>query len=144
MTPVVSAEPKSGLAVSQDGVLIENLTAPLDAVTRYSNDFGESGPPGEPETTNPVAGVTTKVGDPWFCAHAVDDTQAAANVQAIQEIIGDRTFPDRRRCLARRNSGYYPLPLSAKAFEADIALLRPTLAAAHRRIDTVTASTAPQ
>ena len=45
VTPFVSVTPKVELAVSQDGVLIEYLTVPVDALTRYSTSDGENGPP---------------------------------------------------------------------------------------------------
>jgi hypothetical protein len=51
------------LAVSQDGVLIEYLTVPVDALTRYSIRDGENGPPGGPEKARLLDGVTINDGE---------------------------------------------------------------------------------
>src|SRR5437667_4513232 len=68
VTPLVSVTPKVGLAVSQDGVLIEYLTVPVEALTRYSIVEGENGPPCGPETAMLVEGVTIKDGAAGLCA----------------------------------------------------------------------------
>ena len=60
--PSVSVEPKLELGVSQDGVLIEYLTVPVDALMRYSMSDGENGPPCGPEKAMLVDGVTIRVG----------------------------------------------------------------------------------
>jgi hypothetical protein len=55
--------PVAERAVSHEGVLIEYLTVPLDALTRYWNN-GANGPPCGPENSMPICGVTTKEGEP--------------------------------------------------------------------------------
>jgi hypothetical protein len=62
VTPLVSVTPKVGLAVSQDGVLIEYLTVPVEALTRYSMTEGEKGPPSGPENAMLVEGITINDG----------------------------------------------------------------------------------
>ena len=62
VTPFVSVTPKVELAVSQDGDLIEYLTVPVDALTRYLISDGENGPPFGPEKTMLVGGVTINAG----------------------------------------------------------------------------------
>jgi hypothetical protein len=62
VTPRVSVVPKVGLAVSQDGTLIEYLTEPVVELTRNSKSAGENGPPGGPEKAMLLAGVTIKDG----------------------------------------------------------------------------------
>ena len=49
VVPRVSVVPNLELAVSQDGVLIEYLTAPVVELTRYSKSGGKNGPPRGPE-----------------------------------------------------------------------------------------------
>src|SRR5262249_24195417 len=68
VTPAVSVTPRVELAVSQDGVLIEYRTLPLEALTRYSTDRGEDGPPWGPEKAMLVEGVTTNDGAAGLCA----------------------------------------------------------------------------
>src|SRR5262245_60988097 len=62
VTPLVSVTPKAELAVSQDGVLIEYLTVPVEALTRYSMNGGENGPLCDPEKAMLLEGVTIKGG----------------------------------------------------------------------------------
>jgi hypothetical protein len=71
VTPLVSVTPKAELAVSQDGVLIEYRTLPLEALTRYSTDRGENGPPWGPEKAMLVEGVTTNDGGGGLCARPI-------------------------------------------------------------------------
>jgi hypothetical protein len=68
VTPLASVTPKLELAVSQDGVLIEYLTLPLEALTPYSTDRGENGPPWGPEEAMLVEGVTINDGVAGLCA----------------------------------------------------------------------------
>jgi hypothetical protein len=71
VTPLVSATPRLELAVSQDGVLIEYRTLPLEALRRYSTDCGENGPPWGPEKAMLIEGVTTNDGGPGLCARPI-------------------------------------------------------------------------
>jgi hypothetical protein len=71
VAPLVSATPKAELGVSHDGVLIEYLTVPVEALTRYSTDCGENGPPWGPEKAMLVEGVTTNDGGPGLCARPI-------------------------------------------------------------------------
>jgi hypothetical protein len=68
VTPLVSATPRVELAMSQEGVLIEYRTLPLEALTRYSTDRGENGPPWGPEEAMLVEGVTINDGVAGLCA----------------------------------------------------------------------------
>jgi hypothetical protein len=68
VTPLVSVTPRLELALSQDGVLTEYRTLPLEALTRYSTDRGENGPPWGPEKAMAVEGVTIKDGAAGLCA----------------------------------------------------------------------------
>jgi hypothetical protein len=68
VTPLVSATPKAGLAVSHDGVLIEYLTVPVEALTRYSMNGGENGPLCGPEMAMLLEGVTINDAGAGLCA----------------------------------------------------------------------------
>src|SRR5262249_7030637 len=61
--PPLSVAPNLELVVSQDGVLMEYFTDPVDALMRYSMRDGANGPPGGPETTTLVDGVTINAGE---------------------------------------------------------------------------------
>jgi hypothetical protein len=62
VTPRVSVVPKVELAVSQDGVLIEYRTVPVDELSRNSKRAGENAPPRGPEKAMLVEGVTINDG----------------------------------------------------------------------------------
>ena len=87
VTPLVSVTPKVELAVSQDGVLIEYLTVPVDALTRYLISDGENGPPCGPEKTMLVGGVTINAGGDCTvglsaAAICVDNSYASKAIEA--------------------------------------------------------------
>jgi hypothetical protein len=87
--PVVSAVPAVELTVSQDGVLIEYLTVPVDALTRYSISDGENGPPGGPEKAALVDGLTINDGADcpagfWAALICADNTIAGIPSKAIE------------------------------------------------------------
>jgi hypothetical protein len=85
-TPLVSVTPKVELAVSQDGVLIEYLTVPVEALSRYSICEGENGPPWGPEKAMLVDGVTIKDAPAELCAVriCVNDSVTAMESSAIE------------------------------------------------------------
>jgi hypothetical protein len=62
VTPLVSVVPEVERAVSPDGVLIEWVTVPVNALIRYSTGDGANGPPRGPEKAMLVDGDTINDG----------------------------------------------------------------------------------
>jgi hypothetical protein len=83
VTPLVSVVPALELAVSQDVVLIEYLTIPVEALTRYSIREGEKGPPWGPENVMLVEDVTINDGRDWPVGVWASPTCADNSVAAI-------------------------------------------------------------
>jgi hypothetical protein len=83
LTPPTSAEPKLGFAVSHDGVLMEYLTDPVDALMRYSMRDGENGPPGGPETRTLADGLTISAGDCCSAEVCADETSVKNSIADI-------------------------------------------------------------
>jgi hypothetical protein len=102
MTPLVSVVPVLELIVSQDGVLIEYLTEPVEALTRYSICEGEKGPPWGPEKAMLVEGITISDGEDCpvgLCAApiCVNNSVTGMASNAI-EAIGPVATPTRDIC----------------------------------------------
>ena len=107
VTPLVSVTPKVELAVSQDGVLIEYLTVPVEALTRHSISEGENGPPSGPEKVMLVESVTIKDGPADLCAApiCVDNSVTGMQRNAIKA-IRLVTTPTLNICSSSRPTGY--------------------------------------
>jgi hypothetical protein len=126
VTPFVSVIPKVELAVSQDGDLIEYLTVPVDALTRYLVSDGENGPPLGPEKTMLVGGVTINAGgdcSAGLCAVpiCVDNSIAGMPSKAIEAsrrvamMVNMNVGTNRAQCRFLRydTSKRVPFPVSA-------------------------------
>ena len=118
MVPRVSVVPNVELAVSQDGVRIEYLTAPVVELTRYSKSGGKNGPPRGPEKAMLLGGVTINEGyDPevWrTLASQLADRQIRVCLvegggfereEVVQDLYRGDSVGLRRRCRRRGRCG---------------------------------------